>query len=140
MKSKPSEIVNLLPTSMPKQGPLALKESVDMIFRAHHEFKMTREVERTKRKAISDWKEVQLKNLSDRRELLEMYLTQQFAERRYLITELFNRLDQGIEKGDDMIIKASLDGIVEIARQSPLANASQLLADMSNPDIKCIDI
>lgn len=127
-------------TPIIKPSPLALADSAKMLIEAHENYKKTVQIETTKREAIQAWREVQVKKLSDKRELLETYLSQHFSERRYVIEEMFTRLDRGIDENNDLLIKESLNSIVSVVRQSPLADVDKLMADVSNPDVPYIDI
>jgi hypothetical protein len=134
------QVTKVLSKSPVKPSPLALTGSFQMLMKAKQDYENMQAVENTKRQAIQAWREVQVKKLSDKREILESYLSEHFAERRYLIEEMFQRLDQGIASHNDVLIKASLDSIVEVARQSPLANVDKLMMDMDNPNVPYIDI
>lgn len=123
-----------------KPSPLALTESYKILVEAHNDYKKTVEVETTKRHAIAAWKENRLTDLENRRAILESYLIQNFSERRFMIEEMFQRLDQGIAAGNDQLIGGALGAIVSIASQSPLSNVDKLIGDINNDDIDFIEI
>lgn len=126
---------NMTPT--PDISPLSL---IKDFIEADENYKRTVEIETTKREAIQAWREVQVKELSDKRDLLEKSLSQRFSERRDTIEKMFTLLDRGIDKNDDRLIKELLNVIVSVVRQSPLANVDKSMADVSNPDVPYIDI
>lgn len=121
-------------------NPVALADSYKMLVEANNDYKKTVEVETTKRQAIAAWRETRLLDLQNRRELLENYLKERFAERRYQIDEMFVRLDKGIADGNEQLISGALGAIVSIAAQSPLADVDKLIGDMNNESIKSIEI
>lgn len=130
-----------LVTKLPvKPSPMALADSYKILVQAHSDYKKTVEVETTKRHAIAAWKETRLTDLENRRAILESYLIQNFSERRFMIEEMFKRLDQGIADGNDQVIGGALGAIVSIAAQSPLANVDKLIGDIHDDNVKCIDI
>lgn len=123
-----------------KAPPTAALDSFRMLLDAHHNYKKTVQVETTKREAITAWRDVRLKDLENRRAVLESYLTHSFAERHDLIQGFFERLDRGIDEGNDHLISEALSGIVAIAKQSPLADVEKLIGDMNDDSVKCIEI
>lgn len=63
-----------------------------------------------------------------------------FKERAIVIEGFFDKLDKAIETGNDDLLEKSIDGILSIARQSPLLEAKAIMDAMRNPDVKIIDI
>ena len=57
-----------------------------------------------------------------------------------MIQGFFDTLDKGIEKGDDQLINHSMTAILNIANQSPLAQAKEILLAMHDPNVQSIEI
>lgn len=131
-----------IPTSTPMPiGQLnAAKSSFDLLVNAWSEYKKTSEEETTKRVQINAWKEANLAKISAQRSILEQYLTATFNERSDTISALFERLDKGIESGNPDLINATLGGIIEIAKISPLRDALKLVDAVNDSNIKNIEI
>lgn len=123
-----------------KPSPTAALDSFRMLVDAQRDYKKTVELETSKREAIAAWRDVRLIDLENRRASLEGYLTHRFAERRYMIEEMFQRLDRGIDEKNDQLITGALGAIVDIARQSPLADVDKLIGDIDSPNVPSIEI
>jgi len=70
-------------------------------------------------------------------DILRRYFEQIFSERRHNFEELFKRLDDALEREDAGTVSNVLAAIVDIARNSPLADLgdlSQLRAALDDPD------
>lgn len=106
---------------------------------AVNDYKKTVEIERTKREAISSWKDVELEKIKHQKETLELYLKESFKERAVIISGLFEALDKGIESNNIDIISQSMSGIVNIARESPLAQATEAIEKLRDPTVKSLD-
>lgn len=126
--------------SVLKAPPTAALDSFRMLLDAHSDYKKTVQLETTKREAIVAWRDTRIKDLENRRAVLESYLTYSFSERRDTIEAFFQRLDRGIDEGNDHLISEALNGIVAIAKQSPLADVDKLLGDMADDSVKSIEI
>ncbi|PLA50249.1 hypothetical protein CYJ99_03970 [Neisseria perflava] len=93
----------------------------------------TAEQEKTKREMIANWKEVSLEKIAAQKQFLMQYLDNTFEERKENFSHFFNALDKGIESGNIEIVNAALNGIVDLAKTSPLkAEVSQVLAALDN--------
>jgi len=119
---------------------IQVTDGFKMIIEAWQENDKTIQVETTKRVQITADTEVKLEQIRSQRAILEKYLSESFAERKFMIQGLFDRLDKGIEIGDITVIQSTLGGIVEIAKQSPLDGIKHILSDFHNPDVKSIEI
>lgn len=94
------------------------------------------EQEKTKREMIANWKEVSLEKIAAQKQFLMQYLDKTFEERKENFSHFFNALDKGIESGNIEIVNAALNGIVDLAKTSPLkAEVSQVLAAIDNTNI-----
>jgi len=116
------------------------KSAFSILVEAHTQYKCLVEQETTKREAISAWRDINVRRLEDQREILEMYLTQTFGERAHNINEMFERLDTAMEEGDINKIGLFLGGIVDLAKQSPLAGINQLISQYHDDSIDKIMI
>ena len=89
--------------------------------------------ERTKREMIANWKEIGLEKIATQKQILMQYLDKTFEERKENFSQFFNALDKGIDSGNIEIVNAALNGIVNLAKTSPLkAEVSQVLAAIDN--------
>lgn len=120
-------------------NPASALEAFNMLVKAHHDYKITAETERTKRSAIEAWRQVQVGNLQMQKELLQSYLSQTFAERRHVIDEMFDRLDQGIESGNTDLMNMAMSSIVNIVQTSPLKDAQVIMQSIADPNVQRIE-
>ena len=106
---------------------------------AYIDYKKTVTVEKTKRHAISAWRDVELSKIQSQKEILELYLKESFRERASQIEGLFLAIDKGIEVGNMDIVGAAMSSIVAIARESPLAQAKEAVSALHDPTVQSID-
>ena len=138
--SKIQILDKVVPTKVPTAIPLeAATSSFTRILEAHNEYKKIAAQEKTKREAIGAWKDVRLKELKNQQEILRLYLENTFRERREMIDGLFNALDKGIEAGNINVIDTAINGIVNIAKDSPLQQIDKLILSLKNDDVKVIE-
>lgn len=126
--------------NLPINSTEAAKSSFDMLVNAWAECKKISELEQTKRTEINAWKETNLAKINAQKTILEQYLTLAFKERAETIRALFERLDKGIENNNTDLINATLGGIIEMAKISPLKEAAQLVIAVNDPNTKSIEI
>ena len=120
----------------PAQIVASFKELVD----SYHEFKKIREIELTKRKQITSWRDTQLSKIDAQKKLVEMYLTATFKERAEIFNEAFSRLDKALaelsERPEDTNALKAVDACLGIIagqiKQSPLAGLYALMQSMEN--------
>lgn len=96
------------------------------------------EQESTRRARLLTYENIEVKRIKAGQELLSQYFDSVFAERKELYSQLFERLDAAIERGDGETAHAALRGIVDIARDSPLASLGdlgQVRALLDDPDV-----
>jgi len=129
-----------LGTFIPKPSPMAADESLKMLVGAWSNYKHTVEVETTKRSAISAWRDTRIAELDTQRDILQQYLAGMFQERSTMISGFFVALDKGIEQGNSELINQAMASIVAIAKESPLAQAKEVLLAMYDPNVKHIEI
>ena len=114
-------------------------EGFNMLVQAYTGYKTICQIEHTKREAIAAWREVQVTKTNNQREFLESYLKERFAERRHVIDEMFQRLDQGIENDNPELISMAMSAIENTVKSSPLQEASQVLLAMNDPTVDKIE-
>jgi ribonucleotide reductase alpha subunit len=110
-------------------------DAFDRVISAYTEYKTIAEEERTKRAAISAWKETRLAEIKAQRDILIGYLEKSFDERKNNFKELFKLVDQAIANNDNQQLALSLDTIVKLAQSSPFKD----LADIDNVRAKLAD-
>ncbi len=96
------------------------------------------EQESTHRARLQTYESTEFQRIKAGQELLSRYLDSEFGERKELYSQLFERLDVAIEHGDGETAHAALRGIVDIARDSPLASLGdlgQVRALLDDPDV-----
>jgi hypothetical protein len=118
----------------------AAQQSAQTLCIAYIDYKKVVATEETKREAIKSWRDTKLTELTNQREILELFLKETFKEREMTIKRLFDTLDKAIETDNDSLLEKSIDGILSISRQSPLLEAKALMDAMKNPDVQVIDI
>lgn len=118
----------------------AAHESFRLLAKAYLDYKNVAQNEETKRKAIGAWRDQQLAQIERERHILELYLVEIFKERSQTIGAFFKKLDIAIEGGDDKLIEQSIGAILTIVKESPLAQAKELMQAMHNADVQIIDI
>jgi hypothetical protein len=115
-------------------------KSLEMMVTAYTDYKKTVEIETTKRVAISAWRDTRLAEISAQKDIIEKYLSARFTERSNTIQGFFHALDKGIATGNDQLINHSMTAILNIASQSPLAEAKEIMLAMHDPNVKSIEI
>ena len=123
-----------------KPTPEQALEGLKIFAEVVKENKKITEIETTKREEILAIKEVEIKKIEAQKEILKTYFEGIFAERRYMIEEMFERLDKGIENNNAELIQLSMHSIVSIAKESPLKQVESLMNDFKNDEVKSISI
>lgn len=113
-------------------SPLQAAEAFGQLVSAWKEYKITKEVETTKRAQIAAWRDIELSRLDHQRGLLESYLKQTFQERRTVIEGMFHTLDQGIANGDNQLVSMAMQSIISTVQTSPLQGVKQIIEDMGD--------
>ncbi|MGY1621056.1 hypothetical protein ACI789_02520 [Geodermatophilus sp. SYSU D00965] len=90
------------------------------------EFLRVREEERTKRANIDAYATVEVTRIKEAGAFLKQYFEHVFAERSRTIDGLFEHLDDAMTRGDGTAATAALQGIVDLAKSSPLADIGDL--------------
>lgn len=109
-----------------KQGTITLPtadvfSALNQLVTAAREYTQVREIERTKRSLIAAEEQIQVGRIKAAEEVLQQYFDRVFVERSSIKEELFSRLDLAMESGDPEMVSSVVDGIVGLAKSSPLA-------------------
>ena len=127
-----------LPVGKPTINPAV--SSVKMMFDAYMDYKKSQESEKTKRESISAQRDVAVERIRAQKEFAQKYLELAFHERRDTIKNFFERLDKGIETGNDMLISTSMQAIVDTVKSSPIQGILELKQQIADSSIEYIDI
>lgn len=138
--------MNILKNSM-KYGKGALKkgspsqaaEGLTALINAHSNNVLVTQAERTKRAQIKADSDIAIKRIDSQKEILQQYLSGIFSERKHMIDGMFDSLNKGIEIGDSDIVASAMSGIVEIAKESPIKQAAQIICDINNDSVEKIE-
>lgn len=129
-------------STLSKAAPVAgdAGRALENIVDAWKQYKITSEVEQTKRESIRATRDVNIKMIDENAAILKAYLAGMFKERAGIIDSMFERLDQGLAAGNSQVASDAMAAIVAVTKQSPLAGARELLVDLRNPDVTSIEI
>lgn len=133
--SKNLKNVNVIPKPSPEMAFQAFKMLAD----AHHEYRMTVQIEATKREAIHAWRDTNVGKIEQQTLFLKTYLAETFKERRHTIDEMFKRLDEGIEAGNMDLVNLAMENITTIVKSSPLKEAEKIIQALNDPNIEKIE-
>jgi len=128
---------NLL--NVTKPSPKMVFDGLKIVVDAYKENQSTIERERTKRLAIDNASKIELEKIKSQRKVLETYFSGIFEERRYVIGEMFDRLDKSIDENNLEAMQMMLGSIVDYAKESPLNGVQALLNDFNDPNVKEIE-
>lgn len=126
-------------TAIPKPSPDMALQAFKMLADAHHEYRMTVQVETTKREVINAWRDVHVGKIEQQTDFLKTYLAETFKERRHSIDEMFERLDRGIEAGNMDLVNMAMESITTIVKSSPLKEAEKIIQALNDPNIEKIE-
>lgn len=132
----------MLPTFLPKTAVPTVsdaKSAFQGLMDSYSDYQKTKQREMTNREAIRADRDITLARIKSQKEVLELYLKETFKERRDMLNQMFKALDKGLETGDIDVINSSLGGIIAVAKESPLAQARQMLVDVKDPNVKSLD-
>lgn len=132
--AKNLQVTQSLSPILKNVDPTVLKDGIDKMIQAYQQYKTVVEQEKTKREAIQAWRDKELAKIQGQKVLLQQYFQLVFQERGRIIDGLFSALDKGIEANNLELIGQSLGGIVDLAKNSPLAGVSQLLQQLDDDD------
>ena len=126
-----------------KNPPISASAAVsafDNLLNAWKDCKITSEIERTKRENIRSWRDVNVKAIEESSDILRRYLELSFKERAETISGVFERLDRALEDNNTEAVCLMVNSIVTIVKDSPLAQARQVISDMNNHSVSMIEI
>lgn len=114
-------------------GLAALNQLVD----AARECITVHATENTKQARIAAYESTEVARIKAAEGILRQYFDATFAERRTNFAALFERLDRALDSGDSQAIRDVVNGVVDIAKSSPLADLGdlgQIRAALDDPD------
>ena len=123
-----------------KPSPTQALEGLKILVNAKSENHRVTQEEKTKRANIHALRDVEIERIQAQKDVLKSYLEGIFSERKYMIEEMFDKLDKGIENDNLELIQLSMSSIVSIAKESPLKQVESLISDFKNDDVKSITI
>lgn len=127
MSEKPKVVVPTVVKSTAKAVTVADGiGALNQIVEAARECLLVHEQESSKRSRIQAYEVTEVRRIKAAEAILKDYFAQVFAERRHVYQELFSRLDSALESGQNDALNHVLQGIVDVARSSPLADAGDL--------------
>lgn len=90
------------------------------------EYLRIREEETTKRDRLQTYAELEMQKIRAAESILSDYFGQLFRERHQVVDDLFTRYDAAVEQGDSRLAQTALQGIVDVAKESPLKDLGDL--------------
>lgn len=127
----------VLPPAGSALGAVDALGALNNVIDGARDYLRLREEEQTKRTKIDAYATVEVARIHEASSLLKHYFEQVFAERSTTIDGLFRHLDVAMSSGDEAATTAALDGIVSLAKASPLAgmgDLSQVRKALDDPD------
>lgn len=132
------KLVETIVKQLPKQGGSALS-GYDLLS-AWNAYESTRQVELTKRSQIEADRDVRLEAIRKQADIFHDLIQKTFAERGRVFEQSFSLLREGFENNNDMQINAALSMIVTQIKENPMAKAVDMMRQINDPNVKCIDI
>ena len=123
---KPVEAVVLPPAAKSALPGVDALSALNNVVDGTLELLRVREEGRTKRASIDAYATVEVTRIKEAGSVLKQYFEHVFAERSRTIDGLFRHLDDAMARGDGTATTAALQGIVDLAKSSPLADISDL--------------
>lgn len=80
----------------------------------------------TKRQQLYTYEVTEVARIKAAETTLRNYFDLVFAERRAIYQELFARMDRALEEGNNEVLHSVVTGIVDLAKNSPLAELGDL--------------
>ena len=120
-------------------GQIDPLQALNNVVEAGREYLTLRENQKTKREEIQAYRVLESERIRAAERVLSDYFRQVFAERGQNFDELWRRLDEAAEQGQDSRVSETLLAIVSLAQKSPLADLGdlkQLRAALDDPDHK----
>ncbi|RBY91063.1 hypothetical protein [Blastococcus sp. TF02A-30] len=111
--------------------------ALDNVIDGARDYLRLREEEQSKRAKIDAYASVEITRIQEASSALKSYFEQVFAERSTTIDGLFRHLDVAMASGDGKATEAALQGIVDLAKSSPMVDIgdlSQIRKALDDPD------
>lgn len=105
---------------------------VGQMILAHKEYKSVQEQEKTKRMAIKADLEKYKATIQAQREVLELYLKNEYRQRDEMTKEFLKRLDRALDEGKDSVAIQALDSLEKLVTSSPLSGLAQIKHTFEN--------
>lgn len=124
----------------PGNSPIAALDgfaALNQIVDAAKECITTHAFESTKQSRIQAYEHTEVARIKAAERTLKRYFGQVFVERHETFEALFSRLDRALDEGNGDAMSAVLQGIVDIAKSSPLAelgDLGQIRAALGDPN------
>lgn len=131
-----ANVTKVIPPTRSVPGLSALS-ALNEIVEAVRECVNVRETEKTNRTRLETYEKIEVGRIHAAEAILKDYFDQAFAERRKTFDQLFERFDDAVARGDGETMSTVVRGIVDVARESPLADLgdlSQIRAALDDPD------
>ena len=123
---KPVEGTVLGPAAKTALGGIDALTALENLVDGTMDFLRIREGERTKRIEIEAYASTEVTRIKAAESVLKQYFEHVFTERARTIDGLFEHLDDTMTRGDGTAATAALQGIVDLAKSSPLADMGDL--------------
>lgn len=123
---KPLEGKVLPPVAKSVLGGLDALGALNNLIDGTLDYLRIREEEQTKRAKIEAYESVEVARIHEASSRLKDYFERVFSERSRTIDGLFGHLDDAMTRGDGTAATAALQGIVDLAKSSPLADMGDL--------------
>ena len=111
--------------------------ALETIISGYVEYNKIASQEKTKRKQIQSWREVELEKIAAQCDLFMTYLERTFDERKANFAKFFEVLGRAVEANQVEVIATTLDSITSLAKTSPfkdIATVAQVRNVLENPD------
>lgn len=134
---KPVEGTVIRPAAKTALGGLNALTALEDLVDGTMDFLRIREEERTKRIEIEACASTEVTRIKAAESVLKQYFEHVFAERARTIDGLFEHLDDAMTRADGTAATAALQGIVDLAKSSPLADMgglTQVRKALDDPD------
>jgi hypothetical protein len=102
--------------------------ALNNVVEAGREYLRLREEETTKRARLDAYRTLESERIRAAERVLSDYFDHVFTERASNFEEMWSRLDDAAEAGDDDTVRNMLGGIVQLAQTSPLSGLADLPA------------
>ncbi len=123
-----------------KGGSAKVTGSFNDLINAWKDYQTTREIEATKRTQIAADRDVRLAAIQAQADVFHHLIHKTFKDRTDNFDRFFVLLKDGFACGNDQQINAALTMIVAQIKENPMAQAVQMMQQINDPNVKCIDI